>query len=204
MDGCAPAACSLATPEATATGRRHAPLVEAARNGDARAWSALVRAHLPAMVRLAARLAGAEHAEDVVQESLITAARIFGRYRPDASLRAFLLGVTARHAARWSRGMRRRKAREEVAALEPAPVARPDETAEAARLAAAVRAALATLPERRRRAVVLRLDGGLSHAEIAQAMGISEATARVHVHKGLAELRARLAPWMGTMRGVTR
>lgn len=48
------------------------------------------------------------------------------------------------------------------------------------------------LPPLQRTAVVLRFYQDLSFAEIAAAMGCRESTARSHVHRGLAALRAAL------------
>jgi RNA polymerase sigma-70 factor (ECF subfamily) len=56
-----------------------------------------------------------------------------------------------------------------------------------------VRDALALLPEKRRAVAMLRLDAELSYAEIAQAVGTTEGSARVLVHMALKELREQLA-----------
>lgn len=48
----------------------------------------------------------------------------------------------------------------------------------------------AGLPPVQRAAVVLRFYDDLSYAEVAQALGCSEATARSHVHRAIARLRA--------------
>jgi RNA polymerase sigma-70 factor (sigma-E family) len=57
----------------------------------------------------------------------------------------------------------------------------------------AVVAALRKLSARQRVAVVLRYYGGLSEAEIASAMGISEGMVKSHMSRGTAALRAELA-----------
>ena len=46
--------------------------------------------------------------------------------------------------------------------------------------------AIADLPARCREIFKLRVAGGLSHAEIAQQLGLSESTVRVQVARGLA------------------
>jgi RNA polymerase sigma-70 factor (ECF subfamily) len=56
-----------------------------------------------------------------------------------------------------------------------------------------VREALSKLPSKRRQVVLLRLDAGLSYAEIAQVVGSTEGSARVLVHLALKELREALA-----------
>lgn len=48
------------------------------------------------------------------------------------------------------------------------------------------------LPERQREVVALHDMGGLDHQEIGRLLGISEANARVVLHRGRAALRAML------------
>lgn len=56
-----------------------------------------------------------------------------------------------------------------------------------------VRAALARLTPKQRAAVVMQVQEGLSSREIAAVLGCTESTARVHVHRGLIELRKLMA-----------
>lgn len=58
--------------------------------------------------------------------------------------------------------------------------------------AAAVRAAVARLPERLRAPVLLRYWDGLSHAEIASALGVPESSSRRLLSQARAALRAEL------------
>jgi RNA polymerase sigma factor (sigma-70 family) len=53
-------------------------------------------------------------------------------------------------------------------------------------------AALETLPREQRRALELRVVGGLSYARVAERLGCSPTAARIRVSRGLARLRARL------------
>jgi RNA polymerase sigma-70 factor (ECF subfamily) len=53
--------------------------------------------------------------------------------------------------------------------------------------------ALATLPEEQQQAVILRIEFGYSHSQIAQALGKpSQDAARVMVSRALAELAKRI------------
>jgi RNA polymerase sigma factor (sigma-70 family) len=56
----------------------------------------------------------------------------------------------------------------------------------------AVVAALRTLPDRQREAIVLRYAANMSEAEIANAMGISRGAVKSHTTRGMAALRAIL------------
>jgi RNA polymerase sigma factor (sigma-70 family) len=55
-------------------------------------------------------------------------------------------------------------------------------------------AALGTLPESQRRAVVLRVMDDTGYEEIARELDISPGAARVRVHRGLSALRRQLSP----------
>jgi RNA polymerase sigma-70 factor (ECF subfamily) len=166
-------------------------------DGDGRAFASLVEAHLPMLYRIAARACGNRSlAEDAVQEALTLAYQRLDRYQPGTSLRAFLASYAVRQAHTLIRSERRRRARE-VGSEEPARVPNPAELVRAVRTAERVRAALAKMPEKRRAAALLRLDADLSYAEIAQAVGSTEGSARVLVHMALKELRAELADAVG-------
>ncbi len=57
---------------------------------------------------------------------------------------------------------------------------------------AKLRAALGDLPADQRAAVVLAYAGGLSYREVAQRLGLAEATVKDHLRQGLAQLRTLL------------
>jgi len=167
-------------------------LVSRALDGDGRAFASLVEPHLAVLYRIAYRACGDKAlAEDAVQEALTLAYRKLGRYQPGTSLRAFLATIAARQAQTLLRGERRRRVREDASA-EPEHLAGPVEILGAERLASRVREALAAMPKKRREVALLRLDGNMSYAEIAQAVGTTEGSARVLVHLALKELRDKL------------
>jgi len=172
-------------------------LVGEALAGDGAAFARLVRPHLPMLHRVAARAARDPLlAEDAVQETLEIAYRRLRTYRPGTSLRAFLAGIAARRGRTLVRSEVRRRLREDASGTGAAP---PDAEAEAraSEDARRVASALAAMPEKRRRAAILRLDAGLSHAQIAEALGSTEGSARVLVHLALRELRELLEPPCG-------
>src|SRR4051794_41623385 len=67
--------------------------VQATLRGDLRAFEALVERHRDVVVRVAARIAGRDEAEDVSQDAFLRAFHRLGRYRADASFRAWLLQI---------------------------------------------------------------------------------------------------------------
>jgi RNA polymerase sigma factor (sigma-70 family) len=145
-----------------------------------------VRPHLPAMARLAARLAPHADRDDVVQEALARAWAKRDRFdERRGSASAWLLAITADQAAK----ARRRRPR--VAGLSEATVlpAAPDDVIDIER-------ALRQLPRRQRMAIDCYYFVGLSVAETAAVMGCAEGT----VKSTLADARARLRP---LLRGFT-
>ena len=72
----------------------------------------------------------------------------------------------------------------------------PADVAIATETAALVEAAVATLPPKQREVILLRVWGGLPYAEIAQSLGVREATVRSNMHDALAAVRRYLEPRM--------
>ena len=156
------------------------PAVEVGSPGDAGGFAEWVRPHLPAMARLAARLAMAADRDDIVQEALARAWSKRAQYdatRGTAS--AWLLAITADQARKAARRLR------PVSDLDDhdAPVSRPDLDARMD-----VDHALTSLSARQRLAVDCFYFAGLSVADTAAVMGCSEGT----VKSTLSDARARL------------
>lgn len=166
--------------------------LKAALSGDGTAFAALVRPHLAVLYRIAARACGHPTlAEDAVQETLDLAYRGLARYRPGTSLRAFLCTICVQRAHTLLRGERRRRQREERSAS-PAASPTPEEYATAEQTRALIRRVLESMPDKRRTAALLRLDGGLEYAEIAAAMGSTRSAAKALVHLATADLRTAI------------
>ena len=175
-------------------------LVAAAKGGDRGAFDAVVRATYSDTYGLALRLtANEEDAKDVVQEAYLRAYRGLRRFRGDASFTTWLYRITANCAATHL-GKRSRHRHEDLDDLD-VPDARPDidpeERAEATLLRGRVAAALESLPPRLRAVVVLRDVYDLPHDAIAAELGITEAAAKVRLHRARLRLRAQLFPIRG-------
>jgi RNA polymerase sigma-70 factor, ECF subfamily len=169
-------------------------LLERARAGDMDAREQLVRLHLDDVYRLTYRVLGdRELAQDAAQDAMVNALRALDRFRGDASLRTWLLRI-ALNAARsvGRRRVRRREVSLVLASEEPSrdadPAVRVEERMEVDR----VDRLLQKLPPKQRLAVALRVQQGLSYAEIAATLGCSEGAARVNYHLGVKRLRGLL------------
>ena len=172
-------------------------LLRAARLGDTDAFAAVVHRHGPGMRRFARFILGDdEDAADATQDALVSAWRALPTFRGDSSLRTWLFTLVSRRAADLQR--RRRPVPVADEQLERRLPALPDTaagTAVAADLLWALRSALQELPWRQRASWVLREVEGLAYDEIAAALGVTSGQVRGYLHRGRADLAARMEAW---------
>ncbi len=192
----------LAAPAAEAKDRASAreldTLAWRAREGDRDAFEALVVATSAGCYQLAYRLVGNEHdARDVVQETYLRAYRGLKRFRGDAAVTTWLHRITVNCAARHL-DRRQRSATsvldENLELVELRPERDPELAASAADTRGRLVEALGELPDGLRLVVVLRDVYDLPHREIASQLGISQAAAKVRLHRARRLLRERIFP----------
>jgi RNA polymerase sigma-70 factor (ECF subfamily) len=187
-----------------AAGTTDGDLLEQARAGSGAALDALLERHEAKLYRFARRLCRRrEDAEDVLQESLLAAARALPRFRGDSSIGTWLYTIARSFCIK-----KRRKsvfAPAEVSLDTEASVAAggvadpsrgPDEALEASRLEAALEREIARLDRPYREVLLLRDVEGLSSAEVARVTGLSVAAVKTRLHRARARLREALAPHM--------
>ena len=126
---------------------------------------------------------GAQAADDCFQETFLAALRAWGRLRVDSNLRGWVLAIATRKAMDHFRGERRRAA---PAGREPERVALPPE------VETGLRRGVQALPPLQRAAVVHRYVLAQPYAQVARALGCSEAAARASACAGRKKLRQRL------------
>ena len=144
-------------------------------------------AEAPVLLAVARRILGNEaEAWDVMQSTLEIALRRQGSLRDSSALRPWLLRIETREAFRLRRRLRRLISVD--AAFGELPVMH-EPIAERA----LVRVALAHLPPRIRKAVVLHHMVGLSVADTATAVGVSENTVKSQLRVGMSRLREELS-----------
>jgi RNA polymerase sigma-70 factor (ECF subfamily) len=175
-----------------------AELVAAAQDGDRSAFETLVRATYQDAYTLAYRLTGDEEdARDVVQDAYLRAYRGLRRFRGDAQFTTWLYRIVA-NCATTSLSKRSRHRHddlsEETGVADERPESDPVVMAEAGSLRDRVSAALDDLPPRLRAVVVLRDVYDLPHEAIAAELGITEAAAKVRLHRARKKLRDQLFP----------
>ncbi|MDE3204834.1 MAG: sigma-70 family RNA polymerase sigma factor [Acidobacteriota bacterium] len=172
-------------------------LVEAARAGDEAALDDLVRVTYGGTYTLAYRLTGNEDdARDVVQDAYLRAWRGLRRFRGDAQFTTWLYRITANCSANLL-AKRARHRTEPLSDDEPVVDHRaehdPERQVTGSDERARIAAALAQLPWRLRQVIVLRDIYDLAHGAIAKELGITEAAAKVRLHRARRRLRDLLA-----------
>jgi len=149
-------------------------------------FATFYRRELPALVALATAVGGHACAEEVAQEALLRAHREWGRIerydKPGAWVRRVAINLATSD--------RRRRASEARAlarvARRPILDAPPPEVD-------GFWALVRTLPPRQAAAVALHYLDDLSLAELADALGCAEGTAKAHLHKARQSLARHLA-----------
>jgi RNA polymerase sigma-70 factor (ECF subfamily) len=177
-------------------------LLERLRAGDKAACAECVERHSPGVYRLALRLMrSAAEAEDVVQETFLSAFKAIDRFEGRAGLRTWLYRIAYNAAL-----MRLRRPEPDFV-----PVDDPDgdgvlvprqlfdwcclpaedfDTAEARQ---ELEAAIHALPEKLRAVFVLRELEGLSTEAAAEALGLSPEAVKTRLHRARLWLRERLS-----------
>jgi len=149
------------------------------------------RQHLAPVWRyVRARVPDASEAEDMTSEVFLRAVRAWPTYDPGRGpVLPWLVGIARHVVADWWR----RRPAVPVADADPGGTAVDAETDALRQLDAhEFRRHLAVLTEREREAVALRFGAGLPAAEIGDLLGISDAGARMLVHRAVVKLRGEV------------
>lgn len=160
-------------------------------------YDVLVRPLEPRLMRTIWRIVRRrEAAEDALQDALTVVWKKRRAVAAHPNPQALILRIavsTAIDALRRDRRRWRREATERPDERTADPAAPVGQGAENKELREAILEAIARLPRRRAAAVTLHIVEERPYEEIAQALGCSESTVRVHVLRGRATLAERLA-----------
>jgi RNA polymerase sigma-70 factor, ECF subfamily len=162
-----------------------AELVVRARRGDPSAFDGLVRRHLRAAYAVALAVLGRPaDADDIAQEAFVVALERLDDCREPSRFSGWLVQIVRNRALN---ALAKRKLRD--AATDLADVAAPANASDVV-LRAHLLAALATLTPVQREIVLLHDLDGWTHAELADALGLSEVNCRQHLFTARRALRA--------------
>ena len=165
-------------------------MVDAVLDGDRDAFRLIVDQSQGPVFRVCLRVMGSvADAEDVAQESFVTAFRSLGTYRGDGPLVAWIVRIATRAALRRRA---QRPATTDLAAAHGVTTGASDPLllTVAQERRDAVRNAVAALDEPYREVVVLRFFGELSLEEVAQTTGRNVNTIKTQLRRGLQRLAA--------------
>jgi RNA polymerase sigma-70 factor (ECF subfamily) len=157
-------------------------LIEAAQQGDRGAFGALYARYGRLVHGILLTLVPHPDVEDLVQDVFVRAMQRLASLRDPGAFGGWLVTIARNLAIDHLRHVRPvEEMRDEVAAGT-------DERTEAVAVLAAIR----SLPLAYRETLVLRLIEGMTGPEIAARTGLTPASVRVNLHRGMKQLRQRL------------
>lgn len=167
-------------------------LVRRAREGDERAYGALVRRYMRPAYAVAMSVTGRhEDAEDAAQESFLVALQRIDECRSPDRFGGWLMTIVRNR----SRNLVRRESLRDADQVPEATSHRgptPDLVTERVQLREQLQEALAQLPSVQREIVLLHDLEGWKHREIAERLEIPSGTVRSHLHFARKALRTLL------------
>ena len=160
--------------------------------GETAAFDLLVRRYQQTIFRLTYRMTkNVEDARDLAQDAFVQAYRALGSFQGHASFSTWLYRIAMNLCLTHLKASGREDSGEVDARL---PDDRPDAlaTVEAAERERVVAAAIAALPPQQRATLLLRVQEGLSHREIAEVLDCAEGTAKANYSHAVRALQAKL------------
>jgi RNA polymerase sigma-70 factor, ECF subfamily len=187
------------------TDRDDAELLDRARRGDRRALDALLVSIEPAVHKFGLKLCrDDESAEEVLQETLLAAARHLATFRGDSALSTWLYMVAKSACIKQRRRSKFAPAvvesldlAHEAPASVESTIERPDHSLERAELGEHLQRAIAALEPMYRDVLVLRDVEGLSANEVAETLELSVEAVKSRLHRARTRVREALAPLLG-------
>jgi len=181
-------------------------LLEAARGGDPEALEALLERYQPRVYRFGLKMCrDSEDAKDVVQDTLLAAARSLRDFRGASSLSTWLYTITrsfcikkrrrSKFAPQAEVSLDGEAGQEALATADPGRA--PDELAAGREIEQALERAIRALPPAQREILMLRDVEGLTAPEVAEVTGLKVEAVKSRLHRARTALRGQLAPLLG-------
>src|ERR1051325_2238242 len=163
-----------------------AVLVEAVRGGDREAFGRLYDAYAPMVHGILLARVPYREVDDLVQDVFLVALRRLGTLRDSAAFGGWLAMITRNRAVDFHRSARdTEELTDEIP--ERSPAEKKAEAADARPLEV-----IRVWPEASRETLVLRLVEGMTGREIPARTGLTPASVRVNLHRGMKMLREKL------------
>jgi len=165
-------------------------LARTAAGGDEQAWRAIYdQTHARLFNFLCYQTGDREVARDLLQETYVVAFTRLDTFRGQGTLLGWLRKVALRKCLDWRRQVALRVRKLAALAQDISPLASSGVQESFPGLGDGIQAALDRLSSRQRAAILLRELEDQPFAAIADSLGCSEATARVHHHRACRNLR---------------
>ena len=155
----------------------------------------LVRRYAGPLLTYIRRMVGDEHrSEELFQDVFLAVWTKRATYQPLRPFRPWLYAIATNQCRANFRRQNSTLADEAAVSHAESNDPSPAEAVASDETARIVENAVAELPQQQRSVVALRVWNGMSYAEIAQSLGLTEATVRSHMHHALAALKRMLSP----------
>ncbi len=164
-----------------------------AADGDIRAFEILMRRYGSLLSAYAARIVRPSDAEDVVQETFVTAWQDLPTLENVGSVRSWLITIVTRKSIDRLRASREQEPLDDHDVQDPSDG--PAELASATSLDEALSKVLSTLPEDQRRCWVLREVAGYGYHEIADQLDLPISTIRGLLARSRRTLVREMEAW---------
>jgi RNA polymerase sigma-70 factor, ECF subfamily len=190
-------------------------LVERAKRGDVSAFEMLVVKYQRRIERLISRMVrDTDLVQDIAQETFIRAYRALPQFRGESAFYTWLYRIAVNSAKKALMELKRDPLVSESSLVsteegeEPSRVenelsdgSTPESLLASKEIAATVNAAIESLSEDLRQAIVLREIEGLSYEEIADVMNCPIGTVRSRIFRAREAIAGKLRPLLGTREG---
>ena len=160
-------------------------LVRAVRHGEQEAFARLYSLYAPMVHGIVLARVPWSEVDDMVQDVFLVALKKLSSLRDDAAFGGWLAMIARNRAMDFHRRKRETEELNEDLASQ--------NRSESDREAARVLEVICGLPEAYRETLVLRLVEGMTGPEIAGRTGLTPASVRVNLHRGMKLLREKLA-----------
>lgn len=184
---------------------RESALLKAAQAGDRQALEHLIELYQPLVLRFGLRMCkNFDDAQDIVQETLLAAARSLNQFQGRSSLSTWLYTIARSYCIKKRR--RSKFAPREEASLDDThnaeatrlatPERSPEQMAIDRELEGALRRAIDQLEPMYREVLVLRDMEGLTAPEVAEVVGASVPAVKSRLHRARTAVREALVPFL--------
>jgi RNA polymerase sigma-70 factor (ECF subfamily) len=180
-----------------------AALIEAVQRGEDEALGTLLSRHAPGVYRFGLKMCrDPEDAKDVVQDTLLAAARGIREFRGASSLSTWLYTIARSFCIKKRRGAMDSA----VVSLDDEPGAAqmqsadapPDDAAASHELGAALESAIASLDPMYREVLLLRDVEGLGASEVAEVLELTVDAVKSRLHRARADVRSKLTRFVAS------